>query len=59
LILPGAQPRIIFSATEAQKQGSRLAALAHWYRPVEALVIAKSTDAELLALSVTRTEISA
>jgi imidazolonepropionase-like amidohydrolase len=42
---------IIFSATEAQKQGSRLAALARWYSPAEALVMATSTNAELLAFS--------
>jgi imidazolonepropionase-like amidohydrolase len=42
---------ILFSATEAQRQGSRLAALARWYNPAEALVTATSTNAELLALS--------
>ena len=42
---------IIFSATEAQQQGSRLASLSRWFTPVEALVMATSTNAELLALS--------
>jgi imidazolonepropionase-like amidohydrolase len=42
---------ILFSAREAQQQGSRLAALRRWYSPAEALVMATSTNAELLALS--------
>ena len=42
---------IIFSATEAQQQGSRLASLSRWFTPAEALVMATSTNAELLALS--------
>jgi imidazolonepropionase-like amidohydrolase len=42
---------IIFSETEARKQGSRLAAMIRWYTPAEALIMATSTNAELLALS--------
>jgi imidazolonepropionase-like amidohydrolase len=42
---------IIFSESEAQQQGSRLAALTRWYTPAEALTMATSTNAELLALS--------
>jgi imidazolonepropionase-like amidohydrolase len=42
---------ILFSATEARQQGSRLAALSRWYTPAEALVMATSINAELLALS--------
>jgi len=42
---------ILFSAREAEQQGSRLAALARWYTPAEALIMATSTNAELLALS--------
>jgi imidazolonepropionase-like amidohydrolase len=42
---------ILFSAREAEQQGNRLAALARWYTPAEALIMATSTNAELLALS--------
>jgi imidazolonepropionase-like amidohydrolase len=42
---------ILFSAREAEQQGSRLAALARWYTPAEALIMATSTNAELLTLS--------
>ena len=42
---------ILFSAREAEQQGSRLAALTRWYTPAEALIMATSTNAELLALS--------
>jgi len=42
---------IIFSAAEAQQQGRRLASLSRWFTPAEALVMATSTNAELLALS--------
>jgi imidazolonepropionase-like amidohydrolase len=42
---------IIFSESEARQQGSRLAALTRWYTPAEALTMATSTNAELLALS--------
>jgi imidazolonepropionase-like amidohydrolase len=42
---------ILFSAAEAQKQGARLVALARWYTPAEALTMATSTNAELLALT--------
>jgi imidazolonepropionase-like amidohydrolase len=41
----------LFSAREAEQQGNRLVALARWYTPAEALVMATSTSAELLALS--------
>jgi imidazolonepropionase-like amidohydrolase len=42
---------ILFSASEAQQQGARLAALTRWYAPAEALTMATSTNAELLALT--------
>ena len=42
---------ILFSAREAAQQGNRLAALTRWYAPAEALIMATSTNAELLALS--------
>lgn len=42
---------ILFSESEARRQGSRLAALIRWYTPAEALIMATSTNAELLALS--------
>jgi imidazolonepropionase-like amidohydrolase len=42
---------ILFSAREAEQQGNRLAALIRWYTPAEALIMATSTNAELLALS--------
>ena len=42
---------ILFSRELAQQQGAILASLARWYTPVEALVMATSTNAELLALS--------
>ncbi len=42
---------ILFSEGEARQQGSRLAALTRWYTPAEALTMATSTNAELLALS--------
>lgn len=42
---------ILFSESEARRQGSRLAALSRWYTPAEALVMATSTNAEFLALS--------
>ena len=42
---------ILFSAREAEQQGNRLAALTRWYTPAEALIMATSTNAELLALS--------
>ena len=42
---------ILFSAREAEQQGNRLAALIRWYTPAEALVMATSANAELLALS--------
>lgn len=42
---------ILFSKEEAKRQGSRLADLGRWYTPAEALVMATSTNAELLKLS--------
>jgi imidazolonepropionase-like amidohydrolase len=42
---------VLFSAALAQQQGAILASLARWYTPAEALVMATSTNAELLALS--------
>jgi imidazolonepropionase-like amidohydrolase len=42
---------ILFSAREAEQQGSRLASLTRWYTPAEALTMATSTNAELLSLS--------
>jgi imidazolonepropionase-like amidohydrolase len=42
---------ILFSAAEAQQQGARLTALTRWYTPAEALTMATSTNAELLALT--------
>ena len=42
---------ILFSAREAEQQGNRLPALIRWYTPAEALVMATSANAELLALS--------
>jgi imidazolonepropionase-like amidohydrolase len=42
---------VLFSRALAQQQGAILASLARWYSPAEALVMATSTNAELLALS--------
>jgi imidazolonepropionase-like amidohydrolase len=42
---------VLFSRALAQRQGAILASLARWYAPAEALVMATSTNAELLALS--------
>lgn len=42
---------VLFSRALAQKQGAILASLTRWYTPAEALVMATSTNAELLALS--------
>jgi imidazolonepropionase-like amidohydrolase len=42
---------ILFSQREAERQGSRLASLTRWYTATEALVMATSTNAELLRLS--------
>lgn len=42
---------ILFSHALAQRQGALLARLTRWYTPGEALVMATSTNAELLALS--------
>lgn len=42
---------VLFSRTLAQRQGAILASLKRWYSPAEALIMATSTNAELLALS--------
>lgn len=42
---------VLFSRALAQQQGAILASLTRWYTPGEALVMATSTNAELLALS--------
>jgi imidazolonepropionase-like amidohydrolase len=42
---------ILFSRALAQQQGAIMASLTRWYTPAEALVMATSTNAELLALS--------
>jgi imidazolonepropionase-like amidohydrolase len=42
---------ILFSKQLAERQGAMLAALTRWYTPAEALVMATSTNAELLQLS--------
>lgn len=42
---------VLFSRALAQQQGAILASLARWYTPAEALIMATSTNAELLTLS--------
>jgi imidazolonepropionase-like amidohydrolase len=42
---------IIFQPALARRQGAILASLTRWYTPAEALIMATSTNAELLALS--------
>jgi imidazolonepropionase-like amidohydrolase len=42
---------VLFSRALAQQQGAILASLTRWYTPAETLVMATSTNAELLALS--------
>ena len=42
---------VLFSAALAKQQGAILASLTRWYSPAEALIMATSTNAELLALS--------
>ncbi|TCM13031.1 imidazolonepropionase-like amidohydrolase [Novosphingobium sp. PhB165] len=42
---------VLFSRALAQQQGAILASLARWYTPAEALIMATSTNAELLSLS--------
>jgi len=42
---------VLFSRALAQRQGAILASLTRWYTPAEALTMATSTNAELLALS--------
>lgn len=42
---------VLFSPALARQQGAILASLTRWYTPAEALIMATSTNAELLALS--------
>ena len=42
---------VLFSPALAQQQGAILASLVRWYTPAEALIMATSTNAELLTLS--------
>jgi imidazolonepropionase-like amidohydrolase len=42
---------ILFSQELAKQQGALLASLTRWYTPAEALIMATSTNAELLSLS--------
>ncbi|BDU16452.1 metal-dependent hydrolase family protein [Lysobacter auxotrophicus] len=42
---------VLFSAALARRQGELLASLTKWYTPAEALTMATSTNAQLLALS--------
>jgi imidazolonepropionase-like amidohydrolase len=42
---------ILFSQALAERQGNSLADMTRWYTPAEALIMATSTNAELLALS--------
>jgi imidazolonepropionase-like amidohydrolase len=42
---------VLFSPALAEQQGRMLASMTRWYTPAEALVMATSTNAELLALS--------
>jgi imidazolonepropionase-like amidohydrolase len=42
---------ILFSKALAERQGARLADMTRWYTPAEALIMATSTNGELLALS--------
>jgi imidazolonepropionase-like amidohydrolase len=42
---------VLFSQALAQQQGAILASLARWYSPAQALAMATSTNAELLAMS--------
>jgi len=42
---------VLFSAALAKQQGAILASLVRWYSPSEALIMATSTNAELLTLS--------
>ncbi|WP_456866437.1 amidohydrolase family protein [Bradyrhizobium sp. USDA 4503] len=42
---------VLFSKALADRQGAMLSALTRWYTPAEALIMATSTNAELLGLS--------
>jgi hypothetical protein len=48
---PRSAPTSCFSTREAEQQGNHLAALIRWYTPAEALIMATSKNAKLLALS--------
>lgn len=45
----------LFDAKLAARQGAQLAKMVRWYTPPEALIMATSTNAELLAMSGPRT----
>jgi len=42
---------VLFSQALAERQGAMLASMTRWYTPAEALIMATSTNAELLGLS--------
>lgn len=42
---------VLFSQALAERQGAMLVSLTRWYKPAEALIMATSTNAELLGLS--------
>jgi len=42
---------VLFSQALAERQGAMLVSLPRWYKPAEALIMATSTNAELLGLS--------
>ena len=42
---------VLFAPALAERQGAMLVSLTRWYKPAEALIIATSTNAELLGLS--------
>jgi imidazolonepropionase-like amidohydrolase len=42
---------VLFSQAQAERQGAKLVSLTRWYKPAEALIMATSTNAELLGLS--------
>ena len=46
---------MLFQPALARRQGAILASLGRWYTPAEALIMATSTNAELLTLSGNRT----
>ena len=42
---------VLFAPALAERQGAMLVSLTRWYKPAEALIMATSTNAELLGLS--------